>query len=120
MSETASRATQIYNCYKLTPSTARNTTLQIIHLENTYELRFSVNLSTNIKLSLGHEDVGTGEWKYSSKIFISALDSGLARSFRFIPGKTVSDTRCIGGWVGFGSGLDVTDKRRYLVPLPGR
>jgi hypothetical protein len=38
---------------------------------------------------------------------------------RFTAGETAPGTHCVGGWVVLRAGLDVTEKRKNIFPLPG-
>jgi hypothetical protein len=54
---------------------------------------------------------------YFHAFLTSALDGGEWSASRH--GRFNSGSYCIGGWVGLRVGLDVTEKRKNLLPLPG-
>jgi hypothetical protein len=74
-----------------------------------------VKLKLKLKLSLCHEGV-LGEWRYSSKHFLTlALNGGewsVSQPGHFTARKRAPTTHWIGGWVGPRAVLDVVVKRK--------
>jgi hypothetical protein len=62
-----------------------------------------------------------GEWMYKTTYFFTLAIVGgkwsASRADRLTPGERAPVTHWIGGWVGFGTGLDDVQSRKIL-PLP--
>jgi hypothetical protein len=52
-----------------------------------------------------------GEWKYSFTILDLATIREVSDQLH-APGSLTPGTPCIGGWVGFGAGLDVIERKK--------
>jgi hypothetical protein len=66
-----------------------------------------------VDVVLFHANRARGEWRYSSIHYYTQHSAVLAG--RFMSMESVAGTHCIGRWVGFRNGLEVSEKRKKSV-----